>query len=228
MLEAQDVIQDITITLADLIRNSQALANKSLLLHNYVHIEASLKYTWGPGPQTSSWVRFIYLRGPGKSDRKILKMEGQPVPKGFGDEDIDFGAPSFSRIHITITILLIWSELDYRSAVWTLLIQSGRMLETFLQRLLWQQQSFLLAFQIMLEKGIYIRRLSLYLQGSRCVGETELFTRFFRTTQTSAGPWNRIPFPRVETNIVGGALAAGFQQVARSEQVRGYMARELK
>lgn len=158
---------------------------------------------------------------------KILKMEGQPLPKGFGDEDIDFGAPrlftdSYYYYH-TLNMIRIGLQIGGMN-----LAHSVRedVRNFFTEALMATTKFFNWLSKIMLEKGIYIRPPVTNTFKEADVVEKQNFLRgFLGQRRPLLAQEIEYLFLGVETNIVGGALAAGFQQVARSEQVRGYMAR---
>ena len=176
-------------------------------------------------PPLEDAVSFLETRVNRTSE--ILRMEGQPIPKGFGDEDIDLGAPRlFTDLYyyyytlnmIRIGLLLSGMNLshsvreDVRNFYTESLMSTTRLYNRF--------------SEIMLEKGIYIRPPIINTFKEADIVEKQNFLRGFLGERRPllAQEVDQLFFG-IRTNEIGGALLTGFQQVARSEQVRAYMAR---
>ena len=158
---------------------------------------------------------------------EILRMEGQPMPKGFGDEDVDLGAPrlftdlyyyyyglNMSRIGILLGGMNLSHSVreDIRDFYTEAIISTMKLIKLY--------------SEIMLEKGIYIRPPIINTFKEADVVEKQNFLRGFLGERRPllAQEIDHLFFG-IRTNEVGGALLTGFQQVAKSEQVRAYMAR---
>ncbi|OPX83583.1 MAG: hypothetical protein A4E53_04530 [Pelotomaculum sp. PtaB.Bin104] len=158
---------------------------------------------------------------------QILKMEGQPIPKGFGDKDIDLGAPR------------LFTDLYYY--FWTLsMIQIGLMINGknlshstredvrnfYTEALSSTTRYYNWISEVMLKKGIYIRSPIINTCKEADTVEKQNFLRgFLGERRPLLAEEIDFIFFGIRNNQIGGALTTGFQQVARSEQVRAYMAR---
>lgn len=158
---------------------------------------------------------------------QILKMEGQPIPKGFGDEDIDLGAPR------------LFTDLYYY--FWTLsMIQIGLMINGknlsnstredvrnfYTEALSSTTRYYNWTSEVMLKKGIYIRPPIINTCKEADTVEKQSFLRgFLGERRPLLAEEIEQLFYGIRNNEIGRVLATGFQQVARSEQVRAYMAR---
>jgi len=158
---------------------------------------------------------------------EILRLEGQPNPKGFGDEDIDFGAPRlFTDLYYYYYVLnMLRLGLPLGS---TNLSHSVRtdIRDFYTESLMSTTRLYNRLSEIMLEKGIYIRPPIINTFNEADVIEKQNFLRGFLGERRPllAQEIDQLFFG-IRTNEIGGALLTGFQQVARSEQVRAYMAR---
>jgi hypothetical protein len=158
---------------------------------------------------------------------KILRVEGQPMPKGFGDEDMDFGAPRlFTDLYYhyynlnmaRIGIMLGSMNLSHST------LKDVR--EFYTEALIASTRYYNRISEIMLEKGIYTRPPVINTINVADVVEKQNFLRgFLGERRPLLAEEIEHLFFGIENNRIGGALATGFQQVARSEQVRAYMAR---
>ena len=158
---------------------------------------------------------------------KILKMEGQPLPQGFGEEDMDIGAPRlFTDLYyyyytlnmMRIGLLLGSTNLghsvreDVRSFYTESLESTTRLYNRF--------------SEIMLKKGILVRSPIINTFKEADIVKKQNFLRGFLGERRPllAQEVDQLFFG-IRNNLVGGALLTGFQQTARSEQVRSYMAK---
>jgi hypothetical protein len=158
---------------------------------------------------------------------KILRVEGQPMPKGFGDEDMDFGAPRlFTDLYYhyynlnmaRIGIMLGSMNLSHSTR--------KDVREFYTEALVASTRYYNRISEIMLEKGIYTRPPVINTINVADVVEKQNFLRgFLGERRPLLAEEIEHLFFGIENNRIGGALATGFQQVARSEQVRAYMAR---
>lgn len=167
------------------------------------------------------------LRTRVKRTSEILRMEGQPIPKGFGEEDVDLGAPRlFTDLYyydyglnmIRMGIVLGGMNLahsvraDIRDFYTEAIISTTKLIKLY--------------SEIMLEKGIYIRPPIINTIKEADVVEKQNFLRgFLGERRPLLAQEIEQLFFGIRNNEIGGALLTGFQQVARSEQVRSYMAR---
>ncbi|OPX87349.1 MAG: hypothetical protein A4E53_02531 [Pelotomaculum sp. PtaB.Bin104] len=158
---------------------------------------------------------------------EILRAEGQPIPKGFGDEDIDLGAPKlFTDLYyyyynlnmVRIGILLGGKNLSHSSR--------KDIREFYAEALVASTRYYDRISEIIQKKGIYIRPPVINTIKAADVVKKQNFLRGFLGERRPllADEIEHLYFG-VENNRIGGALTTGFQQVARSEQVRAYMAR---
>ncbi len=158
---------------------------------------------------------------------EILRAEGQPMPKGFGDEDMDFGAPrlftdlyyhNYNLNMARIGIMLGSMNLSHSTR--------KDVREFYTEALVASTRYYNRISEIMLEKGIYTRPPVINTINVADVVEKQNFLRGFLGERRPllAEEIEHLYFG-IENNRIGGALATGFQQVARSEQVRAYMAR---
>lgn len=162
-----------------------------------------------------------------KRTAEILKMEGQPLPKGFGDEDVDTGAPRLYTdlfyYYYNLKMLQIGNQLSSMN-----LSNATRSdIRDFYTKSLESTARYFNRFSdLMLVKGIYIRPPYINTFKEQDVVEKQNFLQGFlgerrilladEIEQLFLSYWN---------NTIGAALLTGFKQVARSGQVRAYMAR---
>lgn len=158
---------------------------------------------------------------------EILRMEGQPMPKGFGDEDLDLGAPrlftdlyyyyhglNMCRIGLPLNSMNLAHSVreDIRDFYTEAIISTLKLIKMY--------------SEIMLEKGIFIRPPIINTFKEADIIEKQNFLRGFLGERRPllAQEIDQLFFG-IRTNEIGGALLTGFQQVTKSEQVRAYMAR---
>lgn len=158
---------------------------------------------------------------------EILRREGQPIPKGFGDEDVDIGV---SRLYTDLfyyyyTINMVRAGLSLTGMNLAHSVRAD--VRDFYTKSLDSTLRYYNRFsELMLEKGIYIRP-----PVTNTFKEADIVKKqdFLRGFLGERRPLLEIEidnlFFGIRNNQIGGALAAGFQQVARSEKVRAYMAR---
>jgi hypothetical protein len=158
---------------------------------------------------------------------EILRAEGQPMPKGFGNEDMYLGAPKlftdlyYYYYHLNmarIGIMLGSMNLSHSTR--------KDVREFYTEALVASTRYYNRISEIMLEKGIYTRPPVINTINVADVVEKQNFLRGFLGERRPllAEEIEHLYFG-IENNRVGGTLATGFRQVARSEQVRAYMAR---
>jgi len=158
---------------------------------------------------------------------EILRMEGQPVPKGFGDEDIDLGASRlFTDLfyyYYNLNLLRIGLHLGGMN-----LSHSVRadVRDFYTEALMSTTRSYNRFSEIMLEKGIYVRPpVTNTFKKADLVKKQNFLRGFLGERRPLLAEEIEYLYFGVENNKIGGALATGFQQVVKSEQVRAYMAR---
>lgn len=158
---------------------------------------------------------------------EILNAEGQPIPKGFGEEDMDVTAPKlytdlfyhyYNLNMARIGILLGSRNLSHSSR--------KDVREYYLESIIASVRYYDRITEITQEKGIYIRPPVINtLKGGDIVKEQDFLSGFLGVRRPLLAEEVEHLYFGIENNRVGGALVEGFQQVARSEQVRAYMAR---
>jgi len=160
----------------------------------------------------------------------ILRREGQPIPKGFGDEDIDLGAPRlFTDLYCyyyTLSMLRIGIPLNG-----TNLAHSIRedVRDFYSESLMSTKRLYNRFSEIMLKKGIYVRPPIINTYKEADIVENQNFLRgFLGERRPLLVEEIALLFFGIRNNQIGGALLTGFQQAARSEQVRAYMARGVE
>lgn len=158
---------------------------------------------------------------------EILSMEGQPIPKGFGDEDIDLGTPRlFTDLfiyHYTLNMIKVGIPLsatnftnsvrtDVRDFYTECITSTTKLANPFIE--------------IMLEKGIYVRPSIINtFKEIDIVKKQNFLSGFLGERRPLLAQEISQLFLGIRTNQIGGALLTGFKQSAKSEQVRAYMAR---
>ncbi len=158
---------------------------------------------------------------------EILRAEGQPIPLGFVEEDVDFGAPRlFTDLYYhyyNLNMARIGILLGSRN-----LSHSSRkdVREFYLEAIIASTRYFDRITEIMQEKGIYTRPpiINTFKEGD-IVKEQNFLRGFLGERRPLLAQEVEYLYFGIENNRIGGAFATGFQQVARSEQVRAYMAR---
>jgi hypothetical protein len=158
---------------------------------------------------------------------EILKMEGQPVPKGFGDEDVDLGAPRL----FTDFFYYYYTSSMIRAG---LLINGMKLANSiredvrnfYSESVISTTRYHNLISKTLLEKGINIRPPIINTSKAADVVKKQNFLRGFlgeRRPMLAEEIANL--FNGYRTNVLGNVLLTGFHRVARSQQVRSYMAR---
>ena len=161
---------------------------------------------------------------------EILRMEGQLIPKGFGDEDVDFGAPRLFTDLYYYYYTLNMMRIGLLLGVMNLSHSVREDIRNFYTESLMSTTSLYNRFsEIMLKKGIYIRPPIINTFKEADVVEKQNFLRGFlgKRRPLLAQEVDQLFFG-IRTNEVGGVLLTGFKQVARSEQVRAYMDRGIE
>jgi hypothetical protein len=154
-------------------------------------------------------------------------MEGQPGPKGFGDEDRDLGVPRLftDSFYYHYTLNLCWFGLLLGA---TNLSHSVRadVRNFYTEALMSTTRIYNRISEIMLEKGIYVRPPIIDTFKQADIVKKQNFLRgFLGERRPLLAQEVEQLFFGIRTNEIGGALLTGFQQVAKSEQVRAYMKR---
>lgn len=158
---------------------------------------------------------------------EILKMEGQLIPQGFGDEDVDLGV---SRL---FTDLYYYHYILYMASIG---LQLGSMYlsrsvrkdvrDYYTESLKSTTRYYNRFSELMLEKGIYIRPpITNTYKETDMVKKQNFLRGFLGERRPLLAEEIDGLFFGVRNNQIGETLVTGFLQVARSEQVRAYMAR---
>lgn len=158
---------------------------------------------------------------------EIFNIEGQPTPKGCTDEDLNLEAPrlftdlyyyhytlNMIRIGILINGLNLSSSTreDIRGFYTEALISTTRYYD--------------LVSKAMLEKGIYFRPPVINtIKEVDFVKKQNFLRGFLGERRPLLAEEIEHLFFRIRSNMIGGALVTGFQQVAGSKQVKSFMAR---
>lgn len=158
---------------------------------------------------------------------EILRKEGRPIPKGFADQDLDLETPRLFTDLYYYHYILNKARIGLQLGSMNLAHSVRADVRDFHTESVASTMRYYNRFsEIMLEKGIYIRPPVTNTSKEADVVERQDFLRGFLGERR---PLLEVEidnlFFGVENNEIGEALAAGFQQVARSEQVRAYMAR---
>ncbi|MDF9408055.1 DUF3231 family protein [Pelotomaculum isophthalicicum JI] len=160
---------------------------------------------------------------------KILKKEG-PIPKGFGDEDIDLGAPRLFTDLYYYYFTLNLARIGLQLGGMNLSHSVRKDVRDFYTEALMSTTRFYNRFsEIMLEKGIYIRPPITNIYKEADVIEKQNFLRGFLGERRPllAEEIDQLFFG-IRNNELAKALATGFLQVAKSEQVRAYMVKGVE
>jgi len=158
---------------------------------------------------------------------EILRMEGQPGPKGFGDEDRDLTVPRLftDSFYYHYTLNMCWFGLLLGA---TNLSHSVRadVRNFYTEALMSTTRIYNRISEIMLEKGIYVRPPIINTFKEADIVKKQNFLRgFLGERRPLLAQEVEQLFFGIRTNEIGGALLTGFQQVAKSKQVRAYMKR---
>ncbi|NPV90913.1 MAG: DUF3231 family protein [Firmicutes bacterium] len=158
---------------------------------------------------------------------EIFKLEGQPIPRGFGDGDLDAGAPRLytDLFYFFYTMRMVAIGLQLNSTALACAVRPD-VREFYTETLMGSTRFFNRFTDIMLEKGILIRSPFINTFGEVDTVEEQSFLRGFlgKRRPLLAQEIDQL-FLGIRNNVIGGALLEGFRQVARSEPVRAYMAR---
>ena len=158
---------------------------------------------------------------------EILKTEGQPIPQGFGDEDVDVAAPRlFTDLYYYYWALKM-SKLGLPVNGMNLSHSVRIDVRDYYQECTMSTMTLYNRLtELMLEKGIYIRPPIVNTYKEADIVKKQNFLRGFLGERRPllAQEVDQLFFG-IRTNEIGGALLTGFQQTARSEQVRAYMKR---
>lgn len=157
---------------------------------------------------------------------EMLRKE-HPLPKGFADHDLDLDAPRLFTDLYYYHYILCLAQIGMQMGAMNLAHSSRADVRNFHKESVASTMKYYNRFsEIMLEKGIYIRP-----PATNTVKEADIVKKqdFLRGFLGERRPLLELEidnlFFGIRNNQIGGALAAGFQQVARSEKVRAYMAR---
>jgi hypothetical protein len=157
----------------------------------------------------------------------ILNIVGQPTSKGITDEDVELGAPRlFTDLYYyyyTLDLIRIGLLINGMN-----LSNCARedVRDFYTKSIISTTRYYNLVSKTMLEKGIYIRPPVINSFKESDVVKKQNFLRgFFGERRPMLAEEIERLFFSIRTNVIGGALVTGFQQVARTEQVRSYMAK---
>lgn len=158
---------------------------------------------------------------------EMLRKEGHPIPKGFADHDLDLGSPRLFTDLYYYYYILHMAQIGLLLGSMNLAHTVRADVRDFYTEAVTSTMRYYNRFsEIMLEKGIYIRPPYTNTFKEADVVEKQNFLRGFLGERRPllAEEIDQLFFG-IRNNEIGGALATGFQQVARTEQVRAYMAR---
>ncbi len=158
---------------------------------------------------------------------EMLRKEGHPNPKGFADQDLDLDSPRlFTDLyyyHYILKMARIGMQIGSMNLAHSV---RADVRDYYTESVVSTMRYYNRFSDIMLEKGIYIRPPVTNTFKDADMVEKQDFLRGFLGERR---PLLEIEidhlFFGIRNNVIGGALASGFQQVARSGQVRAYLAR---
>lgn len=158
---------------------------------------------------------------------EILRMEGQPIPKGFGDGDVDLGVPRLFTDLYYYNYILYMAVIGLHLGSVNLSRSVRKDVRDFYTEALKSTTRYYNRFsELMLEKGIYIRPPITNIYNEADMVKKQNFLRgFLGERRPLLAEEIDCLFFDVRNNQIGEILVTGFLQVARSEQVRAYMAR---
>lgn len=158
---------------------------------------------------------------------EILGKEGHPIPKGFADHDLDLATPRLFTDLYYYHYILSMARIGMQMGSMNLAHSVRADVRDFYTESVASTMRYYNRFsEIMLEKGIYIRSPVTNIFKEADIVEKQDFLRGFLGERR---PLLELEidhlFFGIRNNVIGGALATGFQQVARSDKVRAYLAR---
>jgi hypothetical protein len=159
-----------------------------------------------------------------------LKKDGHPVPKGFGDEDVDISAPRLysDLYYLYYTKTMTPIGLNSNSLALSAAARTD-IREFYTECLVSTARISNRAADILLSKGLYIRPPYITTNNERDFVKEQNFLRGFlgKHRPLLAAEIDQL-FTSSINNLLGKALLTGFRQVARSEQIRSYISRGIE
>lgn len=215
------------LTCAEIGRLWQSLSYYTMLKCFYLHFINHLQ---------DSYLRQIFEEGFSMIDTRIIQASdmlggaGMPLPKGFGDEDVDMAAPRLFTDLFYYYYTFNMSRLDVSLGGLNLANATRSDVREFYTKSLEATMRYFNSFsELMLQKGLYVRPPYISTTKEEDFVDRQTFLRGFLGGRRPllAGEIDQL-FQSYRNNLIAAALLAGFKQVARSEQVRAYMARGVQ
>lgn len=215
------------LTCAEIGRLWQSLSYYTMLKCVYLHFFNNLQ---------DSNLRHIFNEGFSMFDARIkrasemLKEGGQPLPKGFGEEDVDFTAPRLFTDLFYHYYAFNMSRIDVSLSGINLASATRSDVREFYTKSMEATMRYFNSFTgLMLQKGLYIRPPIIKTAKEDGFVDKQNFLRGYLGERRPllAEEIDQL-FRSYRNNIVGSALLTGFKQVADSEQVKEYLARGIK
>ena len=158
---------------------------------------------------------------------EIYRREKHPIPQGFTGQDVNLDAPRLFSDTLFLTIMEFMAEMRLNGYS-TALPMAARadIREYFTECLASAAELYNKVSSVMLSKGLYMRAPYIPVPDNvDFVQKQNFLTGFLGDRRPLTSIEISHVFSRIKTNSLRKSLFTGFSQVAKSEQVRRYMAR---
>lgn len=224
---ATGVMHSAPLTCAEIGRLWQSLSYYTMLKCVFLHYNANLQ---------DSYLHQIFNEGFSMIDTRMIRAsemlrgDGQPLPKGFGDEDVDMTAPRLFTDLFYYYYTFNMSRIDVSLGGMNLANVSRSDVREFYTKSLKATIRYFNSFsELMLQKGLYIRPPYIStIKEEDFVDKQDFLRGFLGERRPLLGGEIEQLFQSYRNNLVGAALLTGFKQVAKTEQVKAYMGRGIQ
>jgi len=229
--EAQEPVQEIRhnahLTSSEISSLWKVNSYYSMLRCMYKHFLSNLK-----DPDLRPYFEFVISMFETRINlaSNILKMEGQPVSKGFLDSDIDLAAPRLftDQFYCYYSLKMARSGLELGALNLSHAIRED-VREFYTESVMTTIKFYNDFSKLMLEKGIYVRPPAVNtFKEADTVQKQNFLAGFLGKRRPLLANEVEQLFYGIRNNIFGKALLTGFRQAARSEQLRAYMNRGVE